>query len=130
MQQNKLYLVIGALVVVVVGFGIYILRQETKPQGVELRIDQFRHLGSAEVRIGPLAAKVAVVVIPTGEVQVVAEKTYSVFGRHSRVNDFDGHPGRPVPELFLQPCRVLDGHAGFPLRGTPLRQQWPEFGRP
>ncbi len=39
MAQNKLYLVIGALVVVVVGLGIYVLREETKPEGVELRID-------------------------------------------------------------------------------------------
>ena len=39
MQQNKLYLVIGALVVVVIGLGIYVLREETKPEGVELRID-------------------------------------------------------------------------------------------
>jgi hypothetical protein len=39
MQQNKLYLIIGALVVVVVGLGIYVLREESKPAGVELRID-------------------------------------------------------------------------------------------
>jgi RsiW-degrading membrane proteinase PrsW (M82 family) len=39
MQQNKLYLVIGALVVVVIGLGVYVLREETKPEGVELRID-------------------------------------------------------------------------------------------
>jgi hypothetical protein len=39
MQQNKLYFVIGALVVIVVGLGIYVLRQETRPEGVELRID-------------------------------------------------------------------------------------------
>jgi RsiW-degrading membrane proteinase PrsW (M82 family) len=39
MQQNKLYLVIGALLVIVIGLGIYVLRQETKPEGVELRID-------------------------------------------------------------------------------------------
>ena len=39
MPQNKLYLVIGALVVVVIGLGTYVLRQETKPEGVELRID-------------------------------------------------------------------------------------------
>jgi hypothetical protein len=39
MQQNKLYLVIGALVVIVIGLGIYVLREETKPEGVELRID-------------------------------------------------------------------------------------------
>jgi RsiW-degrading membrane proteinase PrsW (M82 family) len=39
MQRNKLYLVIGALVVVVIGLGIYVLREKTKPEGVELRID-------------------------------------------------------------------------------------------
>ena len=39
MQQNKLYFVIGALLVVVIGLGIYVIRQETKPEGVELRID-------------------------------------------------------------------------------------------
>jgi RsiW-degrading membrane proteinase PrsW (M82 family) len=39
MQQNKLYLVIGALVIVVIGLGIYVLREATKPEGVELRID-------------------------------------------------------------------------------------------
>jgi len=39
MQQNKLYLVIGALVVIVVGLVIYVVREESKPEGVELRID-------------------------------------------------------------------------------------------
>ena len=39
MQQNKLYLVIGALVVVVIGLGICVLREESKPDVVELRID-------------------------------------------------------------------------------------------
>jgi hypothetical protein len=39
MNQNKLYLVIGVLVVLVIALGIYVLREETKPEGVELRID-------------------------------------------------------------------------------------------
>ena len=40
MKQNTLYLLLGALVVVVIGLGIYVYRQETKPQGVELKIDE------------------------------------------------------------------------------------------
>ena len=32
-------MVIGALAVVVVGFGIYTYQQETKPDGVELKIN-------------------------------------------------------------------------------------------
>lgn len=39
MKQNTLYLVIGALVVVVIALGIYIYREQTKPKGVELKID-------------------------------------------------------------------------------------------
>ena len=39
MNRNALYLVIGALVVVVIVLGIYVYRQETKPEGVELKID-------------------------------------------------------------------------------------------
>ena len=39
MQQNRLYLIIGALVVAVVVLGAYIWRQETKPKGVEIRLD-------------------------------------------------------------------------------------------
>jgi hypothetical protein len=34
-----LYLLIGALVVVVIVLGAYIWRQESKPEGVELKID-------------------------------------------------------------------------------------------
>ncbi|MEQ1937755.1 hypothetical protein ABMA46_05810 [Mesorhizobium sp. CN5-321] len=34
-----LYLVIGALVVIVVVLGAYLYRQETKPEGVEMKID-------------------------------------------------------------------------------------------
>ncbi len=39
MKQNTLYLLLGALVVIVIGLGIYVYREETKPQGVELKID-------------------------------------------------------------------------------------------
>lgn len=40
MQQNRLYLVIGALVIAVVALGAYVLRQETKPQGVEIKLNE------------------------------------------------------------------------------------------
>ncbi len=39
MQQNRLYLVIGALIVAVVALGIYVWREEAKPDGVEIKID-------------------------------------------------------------------------------------------
>ncbi|ESZ22194.1 MULTISPECIES: hypothetical protein [unclassified Mesorhizobium] len=39
MKQNMLYLVIGALVVVVIALGIYVYREQTRPEGVELKID-------------------------------------------------------------------------------------------
>lgn len=39
MNRNTLYMVIGALAVVVIALGIYVYRQETKPEGVELKID-------------------------------------------------------------------------------------------
>lgn len=39
MNKNTLYMVIGALAVVVIALGIYVYRQETKPEGVELKID-------------------------------------------------------------------------------------------
>jgi len=38
-QRNTLYLVIGALIVIVVGLGFYAWREESKPEGVEIRID-------------------------------------------------------------------------------------------
>lgn len=40
MPRNQLYLIIGALIVVVVGLGIYVLREEQKPDGVEIKVDQ------------------------------------------------------------------------------------------
>ncbi|UCI08981.1 hypothetical protein [Mesorhizobium sp. B1-1-8] len=39
MRQNMLYLIIGALAVVVVALGIYVYREHTRPKGVELKID-------------------------------------------------------------------------------------------
>jgi hypothetical protein len=38
-NRNTLYLIIGALVVLVIGLGVYVYREQTKPQGVELKID-------------------------------------------------------------------------------------------
>jgi RsiW-degrading membrane proteinase PrsW (M82 family) len=38
-KQNMLYLVIGALVVVVIALGVYVYREQSKPKGVELKID-------------------------------------------------------------------------------------------
>ncbi len=40
MNKNTLYLLIGALVVVVIGLGAYVYREESKPSGVELKIDE------------------------------------------------------------------------------------------
>lgn len=40
MKQNTLYLIIGVLIAVVVALGVYIWREESKPAGVELRIDE------------------------------------------------------------------------------------------
>jgi hypothetical protein len=39
MKQNHLYLLIGILVALVVVLGIYVLREESQPSGIELRID-------------------------------------------------------------------------------------------
>jgi hypothetical protein len=38
LNRNGLYLIVGALLVVVIGLGIYVYREETKPAGVELKI--------------------------------------------------------------------------------------------
>lgn len=40
MNQNRLYLVIGLLAAAVIALGIYVINQESKPEGVELRIDE------------------------------------------------------------------------------------------
>lgn len=39
MQQNRLYFLTGALAVIVIALGAYIWHEQTKPKGVELRID-------------------------------------------------------------------------------------------
>ena len=38
MKQNMLYLIIGALLVVVIALGVYVYREQTRPKGVELKI--------------------------------------------------------------------------------------------
>lgn len=40
MKQNQLYLVIGALVAIVIGLGIYVWNEQTKPKGVEIKLDE------------------------------------------------------------------------------------------
>ena len=40
LKQNQLYLVIGALVVIVVVLGGYIYHERTKPEGVQIQFDQ------------------------------------------------------------------------------------------
>jgi hypothetical protein len=39
MRQNTLYLIIGVLVAVIIALGIYVYREQTRPKGVELKID-------------------------------------------------------------------------------------------
>jgi hypothetical protein len=39
-NRNGLYLIIGALLVAVIGLGVYVYREETKPAGVELKIGE------------------------------------------------------------------------------------------
>ena len=40
MHQNRLYLVVAILAAAVIAMGVYIWREESKPDGVELRIDE------------------------------------------------------------------------------------------
>ncbi|PWK65878.1 hypothetical protein [Aminobacter sp. AP02] len=40
MQQNRLYLIIGALVVAVIALGAYVVREQSKPQGVEIKLNE------------------------------------------------------------------------------------------
>jgi len=39
MKQNMLYLIICALLIVIVALGVYIYREENRPKGGELKID-------------------------------------------------------------------------------------------
>ena len=40
MNRNQLYAVIGILVVIVIALGVYVWREQSKPEGVQIRIDQ------------------------------------------------------------------------------------------
>jgi hypothetical protein len=40
LKQNQLYLLIGALVVIVVVLGGYVYHEQTKPKGVQIQLDQ------------------------------------------------------------------------------------------
>lgn len=40
MNRNSLYLIIAVLVVAVIGLGAYMWREESKPDGVEIKIDK------------------------------------------------------------------------------------------
>lgn len=40
MNRNTLYLVIGVLLVLVVGFGIYAYQQESRPSGIEIQVNE------------------------------------------------------------------------------------------
>lgn len=37
-QTNNLYFIIGALIVVIAGLGIYVWHEESKPKGIEMSI--------------------------------------------------------------------------------------------
>ncbi|UPA25195.1 hypothetical protein [Shinella oryzae] len=39
MNRNALYMIIGALIVVVAGFAYYTYQQEKKPDGVEIKLN-------------------------------------------------------------------------------------------
>ena len=39
-NRNGLYMIVGALIVIVIGLGVYTYREETKPAGVEIKIDE------------------------------------------------------------------------------------------
>jgi RsiW-degrading membrane proteinase PrsW (M82 family) len=39
-KQNQLYLVIGALVVIIVVLGGYVYHERTKPEGVQIQLDK------------------------------------------------------------------------------------------
>lgn len=39
-NRSGLYMIIGALVVVVIGLGIYVYQEESEPSGVEIKIGE------------------------------------------------------------------------------------------
>ena len=40
MSRNNLYIIVGVLAVAVIVLGIYVIREESKPDGVEIRLDE------------------------------------------------------------------------------------------
>lgn len=40
MNQNSLYLLVGVMIVLVLGMGLYIWQEERKPDGVEIRVNE------------------------------------------------------------------------------------------
>lgn len=40
MSRNTLYVLLGALVVIVIGFGIYTYQQESQPSGVQIELNE------------------------------------------------------------------------------------------
>ncbi len=40
MNRNQLYAVIGVLVVAVIALGVYVWHEQTRPKGVEIKIDK------------------------------------------------------------------------------------------
>ncbi|WP_164730682.1 hypothetical protein [Pelagibacterium montanilacus] len=40
MNRNTLYILLGALIVVVIGLGIYVYQQESEPSGVQVEINE------------------------------------------------------------------------------------------
>ena len=39
-NRKDLYMIIGVLIVIVIGFGVYTYREDTKPAGVEIKIGE------------------------------------------------------------------------------------------
>jgi hypothetical protein len=40
MNRNQLYVLVAVLAAVVIGLGIYVWREESKPDGVEIRLNE------------------------------------------------------------------------------------------
>lgn len=40
MNRNTLYAIIAVLVAIVIGYGLYLWSEESKPDGVEIKIDE------------------------------------------------------------------------------------------
>ena len=40
MKQNQLYILVGLLIAVVIGLGVYIFQEQSKPSGVEIKLNE------------------------------------------------------------------------------------------